>query len=146
MVRRIPATVLVLEERDSRAVYAEALRQAGLEVAEVADSQTALDVAKAMQPRVIVASFDSHMREDRLAFCREIKANPSTSSIPILLTAADVREDDTALATDPGVLLLTVKEPDGTKLAAAVEGVLAGQRAEPLRAGLRQKKGVNRSA
>jgi len=147
MIRRIPATVLVLEERhDSRAAYAEALRRVGLDVAELADSQTALDVVKAIQPRVIVASFDSRTREDRLALCREIKANPTTSGIPILLTALDVTEDDTALATDPGVLVLTVKQSDGAKLAAAVEGVLAGQRAEPLRARLRQKKDVNRSA
>lgn len=36
--------------------------------------------------------------------------------------------------------MLTVKQPDGTKPVAAVEGVLAGQRAEPLRASLRRRK------
>jgi len=41
------------------------------------------------------------------------------------------------LATDPGALVLTATEHDGAKLVAAVQGVLAGQRAEPLRASLR---------
>jgi CheY-like chemotaxis protein len=147
MNRRTPAAILLLEEQDApRATHAEALRQAGLDVTEVADSEAALDAAKTIRPRVIVASFDSRTREDRLSFCREIKADPSTNSIPILLTAADVTEEDTGLATDPGVLVLTLMQRDSSKLVAAVEGVLAGERAEPLRASLRRRKDVNRSA
>lgn len=143
----MPATVLLLEAReDFRAVHAEALRLAGLDVTEVGDSRTALNVAEAIRPRVIVASFDSRTRDDRLTFCRDIKADPRTRDIPILLASADVTDRDVEVATDAGVLVLTVPEPDGHKLVAAVEGVLAAERAEPLRTSLRRHKRQNRSA
>lgn len=147
MNRRTPATILLLEaHEDPRAVYAGTLRKAGLDVTEVGDSQAALDAAKAIQPRVIVATFDSRTRDDRLSFCREIKADSRTKGIPIVLTSADVTDEDAELATDPGVLVLTLVQPDSSKLVAAVEGVLAAERAEPLRASLPRRKNVNRSA
>lgn len=146
MDRRTPATVLLLEaQEDSRAVYTAALRTAGLDVTEVGDSQAALGAAKAIRPRVIIAGFDSQTRDDRLTFCREIKADSHTKSIPILLTSTDVTDDDVELATDQGVLVLTVMQLDSSKLVAAVKGVLGAGRAEPLRASLRRRKDVNRA-
>jgi PleD family two-component response regulator len=116
------------------------LREAGLEVVKRSDSGSALETVRKVRPRVIIASFDSQTREDRLTFCRTVKADPSTTRIPIVLAATDQREDDTALATDPGVLVVTMVERDVSKLVAAVKGVLAAQRPQPLRASLRKTR------
>ena len=58
----------------------------------------------------------------------------------------DVTDGDVELATDMGVLALILPEPDGGKLVAAVEGVLAAERAAPLRASLHRRKTAKRSA
>ena len=147
MNRRMPTTVLLLDGRDDyRTAFAEALRGAGLQVRECADTQTAVDAINTSPPRVIVAGFDPRTREDRLSFCRTIKADPRTSGISVLLTTPSMADDDAALATDPGVLVLTVRQDDGAKLIAALEGVLVAQRAAPIRASLRKRRTANRLA
>jgi len=78
--------------------------------------------------------------------CRALKADPDTKHIPIVLTTPDPLADDVALATDPGVLVPTLMPSDGAKLAAAINGVLAAQRAEPLRASPRRRGDARRSA
>jgi PleD family two-component response regulator len=147
MNRRSPATVLLLDERgDYRAAFAEALRLAGLNVSECVDSPAALEAINTARPRVIVASFDPRTRDDRLTFCRAIKANSGTKRIPVLLTTTDRVAEDVGLATDPGVMVLTLMQDEGAKLVAAVDGVLTAQRVEPLRASLHRRKNLNRSA
>jgi len=147
MNRRVPAIALLMEGRNNfRTAYSEALRLAGLTVTEARDVQQALDAVSTIQPTIIVAGFDSETRDDCLSLCRAMKADPHTTRIPIVLTTPDLSGDDVALATDPGVLVLTLMPSDGAKLAAAINGVLAAQRAEPLRAdeemrGVRRKRG-----
>jgi CheY-like chemotaxis protein len=147
MNRRVPATALLVERRDNvRAAYSEALRLAGLKVTEARDAAQALDAVTTIHPTIIVAEFDSQTRDECLSLCRAMKADPHTTRIPIVLTTPDLSGDDVALATDPGVLVLTLMPSDGAKLAAAINGVLAAQRAEPLRAdeemrGVRRKRG-----
>ena len=117
--------------------YADALRAADLDVADVNDDERALQLAALTRPRVIAAGFDASTRAIRLAFCRAIRGDARTAGIPVLLLqAADATPDDVGLATDAGVLVLSVPPDDGTKLVAAINGVLAAQRAEPLRASL----------
>ena len=147
MDRRVPATVLLLEGRDEvRAAHSEALRAAGLHVTEARPSQQVQDALEAINPSIIVVSFDAQTRDDRLSLCRAVKADPRTRRIPIVLTTSDMTSDDVGLATDPGVLVLTLALSDGAKLAAAINGVLAAQRAEPLRTSLRRRREVKRSA
>lgn len=76
----------------------------------------------AARPTVVVADLNSRLRNDRLSLCRQIKDNPSTKSIPVLLTAEGMKDDDAALATDPGVLVLTLAQHRGAKLLAALKG------------------------
>lgn len=147
MDRRVPATVLLLEGRDeARAAQSEALRAAGLHVTEAHTSEQVQDALEAINPSIIVVSFDAQTRDDRLSLCRAVKADPRTRRIPIVLTTSDMTSDDVGLATDPGVLVLTLAFSDGAKLAAAINGVLAAQRAEPLRTSLRRRREVKRSA
>src|SRR6266508_291171 len=109
MNRPVPATALLVEGRDSfRAACSEAR-----------DARQALDAVTTIQPKIIVAGFDSQTRNDCLSLCRAMKADPHTKRIPIVLTTPDPSADDVALATDPGVLVLTLMPSDGDKLTAA---------------------------
>jgi hypothetical protein len=81
-----------------------------------------------------------------LTFCREVKNSLGTPDIPILLVVGVVRSEDLGLATDSGVLLVSMFQRDITKLVAAIEGVLAAHRPEPLPASSEHRTGLFRSA
>jgi PleD family two-component response regulator len=140
MVKRVAATVLVLADGPAAAVYRDALREAGLDVIEAGTSESAFDTAQRVQPHVIVASFDSEIREDRLTLCRRLRDALNTRRIPIVLTADELRDGDTDVATNPGALVLRMVHRDVDKLVAAVKGVLAVPRPRPLRASIRQTR------
>jgi CheY-like chemotaxis protein len=143
----MPATVLLVEARDdSRSGHATALREAGLDVIRVRDSQAALEALKSVMPKVLVAGLNSRTRDDHVRLCREIRSDSRTEQIPILLTTERMMDHDAELATDPGALVVTATQHDGMKLVAAVQGVLAGQRAEPLRASLHRQEKSEQSA
>jgi CheY-like chemotaxis protein len=136
MSRRPIVTVLLLGN-GSRAPYAQALRTAGFSVDEAGDEAEALSIVGRTSPAVILICFDAATRTDRLRFCRTVKADTHARDTPmLLLTTAAATGDDVELATDPGVMVLTVPADDATKLVAAVQGVMAAQRPEPLRAAL----------
>jgi DNA-binding response OmpR family regulator len=147
MNRRTPAAILFLEDCDeSRADVVEALRTAGFHVTPVADSQAARPLVHQIRPRVIVASMDARTRADRVMFCREIRSDARTARIPLLLTTDCMTEEDVCLATDPGALVLMMTRDDDAKLVAAIQGVLAAQRAEPLSASARRRRDVKWTA
>ena len=140
-------SVLLVEARDdSRTTYAQALRTAGLDVVRVRDSHAALEALKGFVPRVLVAGLYPRTREDHLKLCRDIRSQSDTGQIPIVLTTERLQAQDVELATNPGALVLTATQRDAAKLVAAVNGVLAGQRADVLRASLRQPRDSERSA
>jgi CheY-like chemotaxis protein len=141
-------TVLVLDRRDDfRIAYAAALRSAGIDVIAVNDAEAALSALETSSPKIIVAGLDPQTRDHHLELCRRIKADSRISDISILLTIDHkLSEEDVDLATDPGALVITATVNDGGKVVAAIEGMLAGQRAQPLRASLRDAKNVKQSA
>jgi DNA-binding response OmpR family regulator len=146
MNRRKPVTILLLEDRDDcSAEFAEALRGADLKVIAVADLQTAWPLVERIRPRVIVANMDARTRTERLTFCREVRSDARTARIPVLLTTEHTAEEDINLATDPGVLVLTMARGDGAKLTAAVAGVLTAQRAESSTASRRRRRDVKQT-
>jgi CheY-like chemotaxis protein len=145
--RPMPTTLLLVEARDdSRSPHAAALRAAGLRVIRVCDSHAALEALKTVLPSVVVAALNPRTRDDHLAVCREIRSDSRTRQIPILLTTERMTEQDVALATDPGALVLTATQQDGAKLVAAVHGVVAVQRAEPLKTSLHRDTSSKQSA
>jgi CheY-like chemotaxis protein len=136
----------LLEGRsDRRAEFAEALRDADFDVTAVSDSQAAVASLDRIRPRAVIANLDAATRSDRIDFCRQIKDDPRTKTIPILLMAESLMEQDVQLATDPGVLVLTAPH-DVAKLMGALNGVLAAQRAQPLSASLRRRRDMSRTA
>ena len=142
MNRPTSATVLLFDPHvDSRSGYADALRAAGWQVQEAIRDDAALALAQQAAPHVIVVTFDGPTRDDRLRFCREVKAALTTAAPPILLlTSAAATEDDVELAMDPGVMVLSVPPDAAAKLVAAVQGVMAVQRPAPLRATLNRNR------
>ena len=142
MNRPTSATVLLFDPHvDSRRGYADALRAAGCQVQEANQDDTALALARQASPHVIVVTFDVSTRHDRLRFCREVKAALTSGSPPILLlTSTAATKDDVELATDPGVMVLSVPPDAAAKLVAAVQGVMAVQRPAPLRATLNRNR------
>src|SRR5688572_530547 len=95
------AAVFLLEPHtDERQRYAQALRREGYEVISFAESDEALASATDRPPRIIVASFDSHTREDRFVLCLRLKAHPHLRSVPVLLTSPNIDDVDLHRATD----------------------------------------------
>lgn len=135
MNRRKPPTVLILQWPDRvRTTHTTVLRASGLDVLEVDSSTAAMDAARTIKPDVIVAMIGSRFTHMCADLCQAMKADRHLAGIPILLVSdADVSEDDMRLATDAGVLALTVSDVDSPKLLAAINGVLAAHRASSAR-------------
>lgn len=114
-------TILVVDDEEiSRYTAVRLLRQAGYRVLEALDGQQALEKAP-LQPNLIL--LDVHL-PDMLGFevCWQLKSNPDTASIPVLLYSATFVDDthyvqgieefgaDAYMAEPaaPGVLLATI--------------------------------------
>ena len=135
MNRRKPPTVLILQwPHRVHTTHATVLRASGLDVLEVNSSTAALNAARTMEPDVIIAMHNSRFAQTCADLCQAMKADCHLADIPILLVSdLDVSEDDMRLATDVGVLALTVSDGDSPKLLAAINGVLAAHRASSTR-------------
>lgn len=123
--------MLVLQWPDGvHTSHATVLRESGLEALEADSSTAAMNAARTMEPDVILAVLHSPLTETCADLCRAMKADRHLADIPILVVSdADLSEHDMRLATDLGVLALTVREMDSRKLLAAINGVLAAHRA-----------------
>lgn len=120
------APVLLIEGHDeSRRRHEDTLREAGFAVNSVSDCGAALQVLADLVPRLVVLSFDPQTRDECLALCLQLKADPRTRDVPVILASARIDESDLRFAMDVSVLAVAVPPLDGTKLASAVKGVLA---------------------
>ncbi len=89
------ALQVLLVERDPhvRELETHFLEQAGFAVNAAIDGQTALELAISLQPHVIVTEVLLG-RVDGLALCRQLKSNPATKKIPVVvfsILAANMR-------------------------------------------------------
>ena len=135
-------SILLLESKENaRAAYAAALRAAGSTVVAVADSDAAHAAAAAQTPDVVVVGFDGADRESRFHLCKELAALFRTRRVPILLTSANIDQNDLELATELGALALALEPADTPKLVSAVQGVVAAHhKPSPIRASLKPPK------
>jgi DNA-binding response OmpR family regulator len=95
--------VLVADDEDDiRALVALAVRKAGCTVvASVADGAAALDVARAERPDLAVLDV-SMPGATGLEVCAELRADPRTAGIRILLLSAGASPDDVARGLSAG--------------------------------------------
>ena len=117
--------LLIHPDDNSRAVYADALRNAGFTVVMAPDCAAGLYAISEVTPQIVVASFDRHTHDECLVFCERLKGDSRTRAIPILLTSETIDGADLQRATDMKVLGIAIGPHDEAKITGAVRGVLA---------------------
>lgn len=121
------ATVLIVDDRPTNLVIAhETLDLGGHEVIEAADGHDALAVAKERHPDVVIT--DVLMPGiDGFQLVRELRADPDTADIPVLLyTAHYSPAEATPLAATFGVSSVLSKASDPLELLDAIDVALHG--------------------
>ena len=91
--------LIVDDDADVRSLYRLVLRQEGLEVHEAQDGKDALAIAQTETLALVL--LDIMMPEmDGYEVCRQLRANPDTANVPILLFSAKA----TATGREDGLL------------------------------------------
>jgi two-component system phosphate regulon response regulator PhoB len=118
------STVLLAEDDpDIRHLISAKLRASGYEVIETADGAEALDAARRGHPDLIL--LDVRMpRLDGLAVLRELRADPGSARLPILLLTAHTRPLDLELGYAAGATGYIVKPFSPRELVLRVEETL----------------------
>lgn len=123
------ARILVAEdERDIRELIAFSLRLADFEVVLTQDGEEAIERASREKPDLIL--LDVRMpRMSGYETCRRLKADPSTSEIPIVFLSAKGQEKEIEEGLDSGALEYIVKPFAPDELADQVRDILRRARA-----------------
>jgi PAS domain S-box-containing protein len=127
------ATILIVDDRaTSREVARATLDHGGHRVIEAGDGRQALALIGDARPDLVIA--DVLMPGmDGYGFVRELRADPATSSIPVLFYTANYRPEEAGpLAEAYGVTTVLPKSVDPVELLAAVDDALR-RNPEPVR-------------
>lgn len=100
------------------------LRDAGIEIAEAADGETGLSLARAQRPDLILLDI-MLPGMDGWDVAEALAADPKTAEIPILFLSARLDEEDQLRAYEVGAVGYITKPFDPAELAGTVEGILA---------------------
>ena len=87
-----PFALIVEDEQDTADAYREALRFNGVRAMTVANGREALRRAQELLPDLIILDYrlpDLHGRE----LCRQLRANPDTEQVPILVVTASPQDN-----------------------------------------------------
>ncbi len=126
------ATVLVVDDdRDIRELVVFKLAQAGHEVTVAEDGPGALKAVIDSRPDLIVLDV---MMPGMSGFdvCRELRARPDTTDIPVILLTAKAQESDVQTGFSSGADDYVIKPFSPKELASRVQAVLARRtRARP---------------
>ena len=117
--------LLIRPDDNSRAVYGNALRNAGFTVIMAPDYAAGLYALTEVTPQIVIVSFDPHTHDECLAFCERLKADSRTRAIPMLLTSETADGADLQRAMDMKVLGIAIGPHDEAKITGAVRGVLS---------------------
>lgn len=123
MTRRILA---VDDEPHILKLVAFSLKAKGFEVLEATDGLSAVAVAEAEKPDLIL--MDVMMPAlDGYEACRRIKANPATADIPVVMLTAKAQVAEQKTGLDAGALDYICKPFTPKDLVAQVESLLGGE-------------------
>lgn len=118
-----PVGLVVDDEPMIREVFSEALRRAGLQVFEAADGGTALRLAKANRPDVVITDIQMP-GGDGLELCRTLRADPSLQRVRIVVVSG-MAATQGAAAVAAGCDAVIEKPCRPTVLVATVQRLLA---------------------
>jgi CheY-like chemotaxis protein len=95
-----------------------------------------VEVARVLEqrPAVIAADHDSAGLVTTLDLARRLRQNQEARLIPFVIYGHHLHPQDIEDATRVGALCLQVEPTDGARLVAAVRGLLAASRNEPVEA------------
>jgi CheY-like chemotaxis protein len=117
-------------------LLAAVLSRRGFEILEARDATSAVAIARAERPDLIL--MDVMLPDiDGLTATRELKADALTRAIPVIAVTANAMTGDAAKALEAGCCAHVTKPVDGRLLLEAVDRALANARAAALRASSR---------
>src|SRR5689334_15043115 len=119
------ATILIADDdQDIRDLVASKLEQAGFSVLTAQDGGEALTTTRAQQPDLAV--LDSLMPgKSGVEVCRELRADPNTANLPIILLTPRAQEPDVEAGLPAGADDYIVKPFSPRELVSRVQALLA---------------------
>jgi CheY-like chemotaxis protein len=119
---RVPRVLVVDDVREVRQLLADFLSRSGMQVIQADGGRAALTAARGAPPDLVVT--DLAMPEmDGLELCRRIRAEPTTSDVPIVVVSGDAVTDGAA-AWEAGCNAVLAKPCSRARLVATVERLL----------------------
>ena len=123
----LPRVLVADDEDDIRALVAVAVRRAGCSVVgSVADGDTALSLARAELPHLTVLDVSMPGRTG-LEVCTELRADPATAGVRVLLLSAGASPEDVARGLAAGADAYLPKPFSVAGLVAEVRALTTGR-------------------
>ncbi len=120
--------ILIVDDfEDARELYAEYLRMRGFEVSAAADGPAVLHLAMPAQFDAIVLDL-ALPRMDGIDVLRELRRDPRTSAVPIIILSASVGPEPREQALEAGADLFLEKPCLPDELEAAIEKLVGTRR------------------
>ncbi len=118
--------VLIAEdEEDVRDVMELFLESQGYEVETAYDGLDALDRVKTWKPDVVLMDIMMPVK-DGIEVCREVKADPDTRDIPIIMVSAAGKREKEGEARDAGASAYILKPYEPSQLVEMIEKCVGG--------------------
>ncbi|AFY59285.1 response regulator transcription factor [Synechococcus sp. PCC 6312] len=120
------SNVLVVEDSaPQREMISELLAKSGMTVALATDGVEALEQVKALQPDIVVLDIVMP-RKNGYEVCREIKSDPSTQNVPVIICSSKGEDFDKYWGMKQGADAYIVKPFQPKELIGTIKQLLRG--------------------
>ena len=120
------SNVLVVEDSaPQREMISELLAKSGMSVAVATDGVEALEQVKALQPDIVVLDIVMP-RKNGYEVCREIKSDPSTQHVPVIICSSKGEDFDKYWGMKQGADAYIVKPFQPKELVGTIKQLLRG--------------------